>query len=77
MKTLITIIICALMLGCTQQPISATTGKVVYEPIGDFKRVEWEGHTYITWFCGYAGGLEHDPDCHCHNVMEALSKVGK
>lgn len=78
MKTLLAIILCALALGCTQQPISIPpTGKVIYEPIGVWRYVEWNNHTYITWQNGYQGGLEHDPDCHCHNVMEALSKVGK
>ena len=76
MKKFLPIMLCMLALGCTQQPISIPTGKVVYEPIGQWKRVEWEGHTYIQWTAGYAGGLEHDPDCHCHNVSEVLG-IGK
>ena len=32
------------------------------------RKIEFQGHTYITWKFMNAGGMVHDPDCKCQRA---------
>lgn len=32
---------------------------------GEITKIEYKGHSYIGWKCGFGFGMTHDPDCKC------------
>lgn len=53
--------------GCssTEQNIKNTEFVITSE--GHFKYIEYDGHEYLIWSCGYAKGITHSPKCPCQN----------
>ena len=38
------------------------------------RKIEFQGHTYITWKSTNAGGMVHDPDCKCQPAKRQPAK---
>ena len=66
-KNRIQIAIGLIALGIAIPPLFTSCcpkGESLPYPAYLFRKVEFEGHTYIYWN-STSGGLEHDPNCHC------------
>ena len=56
---------CSRALDDNAQPVRATVLQQASDPMEEWSRTEFLGHTYIVWSGLYAGGIAHDPDCAC------------
>jgi hypothetical protein len=62
-------LICLVVISCcgclSEQNVKST--QFIDTNVGYFKHIEYDGHEYIIWRSGYAGGITHSPNCHCQN----------
>jgi len=71
MRKVIFIVAILLLAGCSGNLNSDGT----HRPVGTWRRVKFEGHTYIQ-FLGYRrGGITHDPDCLCKRRGSDENKI--
>lgn len=69
-----------LLVGCGIEPLKQNEIALDTYRVDDnrirFTRVEYEGHTYILVESRYddLGGLEHDPDCPCKQVVAEIEE---
>lgn len=57
---------------------TTSTGMTVYETIGEWKIIKWNGHQYVQWIdraCGATvGSITHDPDCPCLTTRKTIEQ---
>lgn len=59
---LLSIIICC---SCYSETKPAVKSETYFTNVGSFKYIEYDGHEYLIWSCGYAEGITHSPKCPC------------
>ena len=56
--------------GCSPTGQNIKNTEIVFTKVanvGHFKYVEYDGHEYLIFSGGYAGGITHSPKCPCQN----------
>ena len=76
MKTILLVIAALTLTGCDPSSTVAVEGnRTIIKPEGHMalliklERIDYDGHTYIVNTANRAGGITHDPDCHCTKLF--------